>query len=169
MKKLKTAVFLCPDMNELSANHHQFLTKNFDAVIQVKHMNESYMQLPNPGLAYMAAIQHQLDLSRSIVIGKNSGIEVSTMVGSLEGKQGIRFVGNAPNCGNVAGELVPDDLYDSIMENDIGMKRVVFRKDESDKDMEFAANSGMLYMDFEKFNNQSWIDKSDLIFYSKTK
>jgi len=171
MGNLEKGAFLCIDDTEtLPIERYNFLKKNFDYIFLVYDKDSDwYMDLPNPGLAYQKAIEYKLDLSQSIVIGKNSGITIKTLVGELDGKDGLRFVGNIPGYSAVAGELIPDGAELYIQENEIGMKYLVLRNDYSDKDLKFAINSGMGYMDMDRFLENSFIDHADLMFYASTK
>jgi hypothetical protein len=168
---MNKAVFICLNvLEEMEESALDKLGEVFDYIIQVYDQHSShYEELPQPGLAYKMAVKYELDLSSSLVIGKNSGITNSILVGGLIDREGIRFVGNLPahNMGNVSGELVPDNLLGKIEENEVGMKYINFRKDNSDKDAKFAKNAGMKYMDFNKFLSTHFHDYTTLMYYTK--
>ena len=169
MSKLKTAAFIClNDANDMPPINHAFLINNFDVIIQVIDADSDwYNDLPNPGVAYRFALDHNLDLSRSVVIGKNSGIKDLILVGELQGKEGLRFVGSRDSSYIKSGTLVPDSVVGFTIIGEQGLKWLPLRIDESNKDLMFAKNTGMGYMDFEKFTKGSWIDRTDLMFYTK--
>ena len=127
-----------------------------------------YNRKPNPEFAYRMAIKYQLDLSKCVMIGDASGIEISDLVGTLTDKDGLRFVTDNLKLG-VTGSCVPEEYMDKIEENEIGIKYINYRKDFSNSDLMFAINSGMRYMDIEEFLTKNFESKVHFMFYSQTK
>lgn len=160
---------------EQGYNNHFELRKKFDTIkdhlltgynIKVEEVLMSpyssyhYTRKPYPEFAYRMAIKYQLDLKNSLMIGDASGIKLPSYV--------YRVASGEWKYSDTLGskKIVNEEDIAKIEETENGRHVIYKRNDFSNSDYMFAVNSGMKYLDVEKFASLSVPNFHNLLFYA---